>query len=49
MAMPYYVAAQRGKKRFRYLPSRTALEDWLSDQGVKNINPVNDAIMSAKP
>ncbi len=26
-----------------------ALEDWLSDQGVKNINAVNDAIKSAKP
>ncbi len=26
-----------------------ALEDWLSDQGVKNINAVNDAIRSAKP
>jgi tagatose 1,6-diphosphate aldolase len=26
-----------------------ALEDWLSDQGVKNINAVNDAIQSAKP
>jgi tagatose 1,6-diphosphate aldolase len=25
-----------------------ALEDWLSDQGVKNINAVNDAIRSAK-
>ena len=26
-----------------------ALEDWLSDQGVKNINSVNNAIKSAKP
>jgi tagatose 1,6-diphosphate aldolase len=26
-----------------------ALEDWLSDQGVKNINAVNSAITSAKP
>ena len=26
-----------------------ALEDWLSDQGVKNINAVNAAIKSAKP
>jgi tagatose 1,6-diphosphate aldolase len=26
-----------------------ALEEWLSDQGVKNINAVNDAIKSAKP
>jgi tagatose 1,6-diphosphate aldolase len=26
-----------------------ALEDWLSDQGVKNINAVNDAIKTAKP
>ena len=26
-----------------------ALEDWLSNQGVKNINSVNDAIRSAKP
>ncbi len=26
-----------------------ALEDWLNDQGVKNINAVNDAIKSAKP
>ncbi len=26
-----------------------ALEDWLSDQGVKNINAVNAAIQSAKP
>jgi tagatose 1,6-diphosphate aldolase len=26
-----------------------ALEDWLSDQGVKNINAVNNAIKSAKP
>jgi tagatose 1,6-diphosphate aldolase len=26
-----------------------ALEDWLSDQGVRNINAVNDAIKSAKP
>ncbi|MCL4851757.1 MAG: tagatose 1,6-diphosphate aldolase [Bryobacteraceae bacterium] len=26
-----------------------ALEDWLSDQGVKNINAVNNAIRSAKP
>jgi tagatose 1,6-diphosphate aldolase len=25
-----------------------ALEDWLSDTGVKNINAVNDAIKSAK-
>jgi tagatose 1,6-diphosphate aldolase len=27
----------------------TALEDWLSDQGVKNINAVNEAIKPAKP
>ncbi len=27
----------------------TALEDWLADKGVKNINAVNDAIKSAKP
>ena len=27
----------------------SALEDWLQDQGVKNINAVNDAIKSAKP
>lgn len=26
-----------------------ALEDWLSNQGVKNINAVNDAIKTAKP
>jgi tagatose 1,6-diphosphate aldolase len=26
-----------------------ALEDWLEDQGVKNINAVNEAIKSAKP
>jgi tagatose 1,6-diphosphate aldolase len=26
-----------------------ALEDWLSDQGIKNINAVNSAIKSAKP
>ncbi|MCU1273714.1 MAG: tagatose-bisphosphate aldolase, partial [Bryobacterales bacterium] len=26
-----------------------ALEDWLSDQGVKNINAVNAAIKGAKP
>jgi tagatose 1,6-diphosphate aldolase len=26
-----------------------ALEDWLNDQGVKNINAVNAAIKSAKP
>jgi tagatose 1,6-diphosphate aldolase len=26
-----------------------ALEDWLGDQGAKNINAVNDAIKSAKP
>src|SRR5579875_1470691 len=26
-----------------------ALEDWLSEQGVKNINAVNDAIQPAKP
>ncbi len=26
-----------------------ALEDWLSSEGVKNINAVNDAIQSAKP
>jgi tagatose 1,6-diphosphate aldolase len=26
-----------------------ALEDWLSKEGVKNINAVNDAIKSAKP
>lgn len=26
-----------------------ALEDWLSSEGVKNINAVNDAIKSAKP
>jgi len=26
-----------------------ALEGWLADQGVKNINAVNDAIQSAKP
>lgn len=26
-----------------------ALEDWLSDQGVKNINAVNEAIKPAKP
>jgi len=25
-----------------------ALEDWLSDQGVKNINAVNEAIKTAK-
>jgi tagatose 1,6-diphosphate aldolase len=25
-----------------------ALEDWLSDQGVKNIEAVNNAIKSAK-
>jgi len=27
----------------------SALEDWLADKGVKNINAVNDAIQSAKP
>ena len=26
-----------------------ALEDWLNDKGVKNINAVNEAIRSAKP
>ena len=26
-----------------------ALEDWLSDEGVKNINKVNEAIKTAKP
>ncbi len=26
-----------------------ALEDWLSNEGVKNINAVNAAITSAKP
>jgi tagatose 1,6-diphosphate aldolase len=26
-----------------------ALEDWLNDQGVKNINAVNEAIKPAKP
>jgi tagatose 1,6-diphosphate aldolase len=26
-----------------------ALEDWLSKEGVKNINAVNDAIKSATP
>jgi tagatose 1,6-diphosphate aldolase len=26
-----------------------AMEDWMNDQGVKNINAVNDAIKSAKP
>ena len=26
-----------------------ALEDWLSTEGVKNINAVNDAIKGAKP
>ena len=26
-----------------------ALEDWLNNEGVKNINAVNDAIKSAKP
>ncbi|MGH9621646.1 MAG: tagatose 1,6-diphosphate aldolase, partial [Bryobacteraceae bacterium] len=26
-----------------------ALEDWLSTEGVKNINAVNEAIQSAKP
>jgi tagatose 1,6-diphosphate aldolase len=26
-----------------------ALEDWLGNEGVKNINAVNDAIRSAKP
>jgi len=26
-----------------------ALEDWLSDEGVKNINAVNAALKSAKP
>ena len=26
-----------------------ALEDWLNDVGVKNINAVNQAIKSAKP
>ena len=35
--MPIY--AKQGAK---------ALEDWMSDQGVKNINAVNDAIKSAK-
>jgi tagatose 1,6-diphosphate aldolase len=28
---------------------RAALEDWMSDHGVKNINAVNDAIKPAKP
>jgi tagatose 1,6-diphosphate aldolase len=28
---------------------RQALEEWLSDQGVKNINAVNEAIKGAKP
>jgi tagatose 1,6-diphosphate aldolase len=37
-AVPVY--AQQG---------RQALEDWLSDQGVKNIDAVNDAIKGAKP
>ena len=26
-----------------------ALEDWLANEGVKNINAVNDAIKTAKP
>jgi tagatose 1,6-diphosphate aldolase len=26
-----------------------ALEDWLANDGIKNINAVNDAIKSAKP
>jgi tagatose 1,6-diphosphate aldolase len=26
-----------------------ALEEWLRKEGVKNINAVNDAIVSAKP
>ena len=26
-----------------------ALEDWLSDQGVKNIQNVNDKLAAAKP
>lgn len=34
------IYAQKGVK---------ALEDWLSGEGVKNINAVNDAIRSAKP
>ena len=25
------------------------LEDWLANEGVKNINAVNDAIKAAKP
>ena len=37
-AIPVY--AKQGAK---------ALEDWLSDQGVKNINAVNEAIKPAKP
>jgi tagatose 1,6-diphosphate aldolase len=37
-AIPVY--AKQGPK---------ALEDWLNDQGVKNINAVNGAIKSAKP
>ena len=37
-AIPVY--ARQGAK---------ALEDWLSDQGVKNINAVNEAIKPAKP
>jgi tagatose 1,6-diphosphate aldolase len=28
---------------------RQALEDWMADQGVKNINAVNEAIKGAKP
>ena len=27
----------------------SALEDWLSDEGVRNIEHVNQAIKSAKP
>jgi hypothetical protein len=29
--------------------SRRALEDWLHDQGVKNISNVNNALTAAKP
>ncbi len=30
-------------------PGAKALEDWLSDQGVKNIQAVNQRLAAAKP
>ncbi len=44
-------AARRGRTAFRFTASKgvKALEDWLSTEGVKNIEAVNTAIKPAKP